>query len=101
MSDYLGFYIASGFPPLPQRERVEIIGFIHCDGWPRSGRGIPFQNHTIVTGDRFTVEQLTGIVGRPPEGTHFNTVLCREFSVASFQDATLRNLLKDWNRERG
>jgi hypothetical protein len=50
LRDYLGFYIANGFPPLPQRERVEIIGFIHCDGWPRSGRGIPFQNHAIVAG---------------------------------------------------
>jgi len=29
---------------------------------------------SFKVGDTFTVEQLTGIVGRPPEGVHFNSV---------------------------
>lgn len=67
MSDYLGWYIANGFPPLPKAARVEIRGRAYCDGWPRDGEGIAYYNYKIVRGafgGRMKVTRLQVLLAR-------------------------------------
>ena len=62
MRDYLGSIIADGFPPLPKSARVEVRGRIFCDGWPRTGKGIPYDAYELVQGrcgGRFEVSWAT------------------------------------------